>query len=479
MKKKIVTVLFAAVVAAFSILGGCGATQETGGKVESTEINIPQQASTPASSVADSEQPMGAVDYKAMAEDMLRTGQLEEAYKLYIAAYEQDGDQQVLIDGLNMWLHELKDKEGVESWVKYITENCTDVNEELWTLMQECAGMSDELRSLVEKSNNGARWMIANITHSGKGDSYFDGECYVEYDESGRIIKSNMSLHNYYLSWNSDSDYLYEYLEDGRVKVTDMGKNGVEGTLRSRLETVQFMLQSMGLEPGTEDIYDYYDISGALRSGILEYYRKWEIIDQEQYDYYCNLDLDGYDCYDGEQLYEYYYENQVYDYYGLLPEDLEPIEFKILTFDDEGRLITEESWQDSWLGIRECKSVREFYYNLTYDINLGQGGLSTGKQAEIRDDTGKTHTQPIWYSGKKIGVFGISDLRPGGNDSAVSVENIYDKYGNLVRRSFTNNGNRYVYEFEYVFCTPEQYLEAKQTGDFSAYETSFYEPEVN
>ena len=37
MKKKILTVLFAAVVAVSSILGGCGASQETGGRAEGTE----------------------------------------------------------------------------------------------------------------------------------------------------------------------------------------------------------------------------------------------------------------------------------------------------------------------------------------------------------------------------------------------------------------------------------------------------------
>lgn len=353
MKKKIVIALLVVTMTVAHILEGCG-VKESAGNAESTELieseSKESESQIPKETVvADdlAETTPEIEDYFSEAQEQRDLLNFESADRLYQNAYEANGDQQALIEVLNMWLSEKNDKE-VKKWVDYAKTNCAEMN--------------DELLALVEKGEN-IQWMITNIT-----DLTGSSEIFWEYDEYGRIVRCNMPLHRGLIRITDEC--FYEYLEDGRVKVTE-----------TDVEAEEQRKQYAGMTE--EDL---------LEAGIVpDFLNTW--------------------------------------YY-------------IYTYDEEGRIITKEEYRNDTF-----RGKWEFYYNMTYDIALGQGGLKTNAEIEKKwygaNGSSTTDRDSGWYYGYKIGVFGILNA----SDSNC------DEYGNIVQYND--------YTLEYIYCTPEEYFNGK------------------
>ena len=148
------------------------------------------------------------VDYYGEAQAKREEGLLEEAETSYENAYVINGEEQALIDVINMWISEGND-EKVKEWVQFCKDNCKEP--------------SEELNSVITRGEK-CQWMIVSVRGEGFDESTSESIS-VEYDNEGRIIRSNIDFHDNgrfgYMSW---SYYYYEYLEDGRVKVSN-GEN--------------------------------------------------------------------------------------------------------------------------------------------------------------------------------------------------------------------------------------------------------------
>ena len=137
--------------------------------------------------------------------------------------------------------------------------------------------------------------------------------------------------------------------------------------------------------------------------------------------------------------------------------------YDIYCYDENGWRIKAENYRDD-----ELYCVQEYYYDMLYDISLGQGGMQTEQQVRIDvryagGDNINRRTS-FWYSDKKVGMFAIIK----------GDEIVCDEHDNIVYRSSSSENLygdiiQYTYQIEYAYCTPEEYMVAKQNGDFSAY----------
>lgn len=307
------------------------------------------------------------IDYMSEAKEQWACGNYEEAAIQYQNAYEAYGNQQALIEILNMWLSQGNDRE-VKNWVDYINVNCKEMN--------------NELQTIVTRGKN-IQWLITNVTYEISRPSFSKTEeriADIVFDEAGEIIQSNIALHDgaFGILENEEAYYTYEYLEDGRVKVTS--HNPVAEAANE-----------------TSDNYNdaYYDI---------------------------------------------------------------------FAYDENGWIIEMDRYRND-----ELYATYQYSYAQKYDITLGQGGMKTDNQVKVIEtyvgDRSRTLTYSYWYSNNKIGMFCIKE----GKDDAC------DEFGNIIYKSSSTTSDitgittYNIYRIEYVYCTPEEYMSAKQTGDFSAY----------
>lgn len=191
--------LFATALFANVCLMGCNAGSESVVEVQeeegkrTTEVITEQLTEQLTEEVTEEKR-----DYMSEIQLAVQSEQYEEAEILYKEFFEVENAQEALYGVLNMWILTGNDAK-VKEWVQYVKDNCAEPNA--------------DLSALITKAEN-CRWMIANIEGINDDDTWF-----VEYDEQGRIIHTNMRLHDGMLAlYGSDTDYYYEYLEDGRVK---------------------------------------------------------------------------------------------------------------------------------------------------------------------------------------------------------------------------------------------------------------------
>jgi len=422
MKKKFIA-LIAVAIMLVSVLGACGTEETSGG---SDKIVTDQNASEEiVGSLIESEQDeeeihiseevvkeetiTEKVDYMAEAQKQCASGNYDEASAQYQNEYQINGNQQALVELLDMWIKQGNDAE-VKRWASYIQSNCED--------------MTDELRGIVERSEK-IQWIPIVVTHTrSRSDSSEEVVCATNlaYDEAGNIIQSNIAFHGGgfgYLS-NEGAYYTYEYLGDDKVKVVT------------------------------------YD---PIKEKEEEQYKYEELND---YANYMNMTVeDMFNC-NWDEL-----ANRALDA-GVNPDDIQMMMQKdtyydIYCYDENGWLIKEEEYRNG-----ELYLVYDYYYDMTYDISLGQGGMQTEQQVRIYESyiggDNRSWEESFWYSDYKIGMFAIIE----------GDEIVCDEYGNIVyRRSSSYNiyGDKIqnAYRIEYAYCTPEEYMVAKESGDFNAY----------
>ncbi|MBQ7780875.1 MAG: hypothetical protein IJ405_02500 [Lachnospiraceae bacterium] len=420
MKKKLITLIMVAAMLV-SVLGACGAEESSG---DADKIVTDQNASNEiGSSLTEEEQDeihiseevmseetiTEKVDYIAEAQKQWAAGNYEEAAIQYQNEYQVNGNQHALVELLDMWIKQGNDAE-VKRWASYIRSECVD--------------MTDELRGIVERSEK-IQWIPIVVTHTqSRSGSSEEVACATNlaYDEAGNIIQSNIAFHRGgfgYLS-NEGAYYTYEYLGDDKVKVVTYDP----------------------IKEKEEEQYKYEELN--------------------TYANYMNMTVeDMFNC-DWDEL-----SNRALDA-GVNPDDIQMMMQKdtyydIYCYDENGWLITEEKYRND-----ELYLVYDYYYDMSYDISLGQDGMQTEQQVRIYEryigGDNRNWEESFWYSDKKVGMFAIIE----------GDEIVCDEYGNIVyRRSSSYNlyGDKIqnASRIEYVYCTPEEYMVAKESGDFSAY----------
>lgn len=456
MEKKILVVSFAVIGAVALALGGCGA-QETGGRT-GNEWHMDMEALV-ASDPYDEDSVIE--NYMSEADGFRAQGSLEEAEVYYQRAYENFNDQQALIEIIHMW-QEAKNVSKTDEWINYVKENCSDMNEELLEIIAQA------------ESGQNASWMIFNVKYQEvvNGTEKEEKNCFVEYDEYGRIIRSDINFQEATLKpigghFNPTSYWIYEYQDEYKVKVCElpryvlnMTKEEIELIQANAQKIVDYTKNNMQEEEKRyKDVYSadfYYDVN-RRKALILKDFL-------EQYDSYYNEGVVTEELWGlcenfRQSLPQEENFGSSLDYF---------VSYSIYTYDNEGRVITIKKYFCD-----EVDYTMEYSYKTTHTIALGEGGLNTDKSAEIYDSRdGRTSSGTLSYTGKKIGVFGIIDERKALADD---IENIFDDYGNLLRQTkitYARNTIHNKMSFQYVYCTPEEYLAAKETGDFSAYPMS-------
>ncbi len=408
MKKKVIALIWISIISIF-VLGACK-TEETSGNSEPIAEEQQYVNSEMVDSLTGKEESITEqVDYMAEAQKQQAAGNYGDAAILYQNEYEINGNQYALVELLDMWIKQGNDAE-VKNWARIIRTDCTD--------------MTDELREIVERSEK-IQWIPIVVTHTrSRSDSYEEVVCATNlaYDAEGNIIQSNIAFHGGgfgYLS-NEGAYYSYEYLGDDKVKIVTHDP----------------------IKEAEEEQYKYEKLN--------EYANHLNMTVEDMFN--CNWD----------EL-----ANRALDA-GINPDDIQRMMqndtyYEIYYYDENGWLITEEEYRNE-----ELYLVYDYYYDMSYDISLGQGGMQTEQQVRIYesyvDGDNRNWEESFWYSDYKIGMFAIIE----------GDEIVCDEYGNIVyRRSSSYNlyGDRIenAYRIEYAYCTPEEYMVAKESGDFNAY----------
>ena len=380
------------------IISGCGGQNKNHTNISLKEIDEEVAKS-------NDETIIPAIDYMAEAKKQWAGGNYEEAAIQYKNAYEITGNQQALIEILNMWMEKGNDTE-VKKWCNYINTAC-----EKW---------EDELQAVLKRGQD-IQWMITNVTYEWNTSKLHEEEERIvdmEFDEEGNIIRSNISIHGGGIGFldNDGAYYKYEYLDNNRVKVTIIDLVAEAQDEAKREEELNEMAQNANVT--VEQFVNATDDELKKLGYNPEYVNRLITPDTKHY---------------------------------------------IYTYDENGWIISVEEYRNNEL---RCNS--EYYYDIIYNTELGQGGSNTDKQIRVVEnyinDSPRTLYYDRWYSEKKIGMFCLAELE---NDT-------YDEYGNLVARSSVTTGitgtqTRHTYRMKYAYCTIDEYLEAKKTGDFSAY----------
>lgn len=300
------------------------------------------------------------------AQKLRNEGNFDSAEEKYQNAYESTGNVDALIAVIEMWISEAND-EKVKKWVDYAKANCEEP--------------SDELSAIIDRGEK-LKWMIRNIVAQNQDNWWLTPDTdnfYADYDESGRIIRTNIAFHEGTLEpfeSGNDSNFTYEYKEDGSLKVTE---------------------HNTGETP---------------------------------------------------ELYEY-------------------------TYDEEGRILITHYFREG----EEVPSHSDYYqYGISYE---NDGFTAAAIQADTIDGEvpldSEYRKSSVKYSGDKIDMFGLKSEYYALNQHPLWYTK--DDYGNIVQCvAYFEGGGRseldYQLGLEYVYCTPEEYLRAKESGDFSQYKTS-------
>lgn len=333
------------------------------------------------------------VDYMAEAQKQSAAQNYGEAAILYQNEYRINGNQSALVELLDMWMRQGNDAE-VKKWAAYIRSNCAD--------------MTDELREIVERSEK-IQWFPVVLTHTQSRSGMVEEvvcETNLAYDEEGNLVQSNIAYHGGtfgYLS-NEGAYYTYEYLGDNKVKIVTYDPVEEAAEQQYKQENLSHYAQILNMT--VEEMFN----------------RNWEELANRAEEAGINPDS-----------IQMMMQNDTYYY--------------IYHYDENGWIITEEEYRNG-----ELYLVYDYYYDMKYDISLGQGGMQTEKLVRITEryinGDSRNLERSFWYSDKKVGMFAIKE----------GDEIVCDEYGNIIywrSSSYNIYGDliQNAYRLEYVYCT--------------------------